>query len=547
MVKRSKFANLGAAVASVKPAKGYDFGPSRTKKTETTTTTTTREGGNADSSLLPSDKTLAATRNTDRLYTVKETLNCTMEEGCVPCAYKIGCFDVALDKEFVRATPNQRPEQCPRSSTSLRNREEENGITETTKANNTNNNDGVMGFRRGMSILTVGDGDFSFSLGLARKLMQPPPQPNEVGSDNATFKMAQKLLQELGNNNNNNDDDDDETTKTKKKTFLVATSYESESTLRDVYPDFEETLRELDELGVHVAYNVDATRILETLSLPDQSLEKKERRLKRRFHRICWNFPCTAIGSGQDGQNTAMEENKELVRNFVENSRSVLTDQGDGELYICHKTKPPYNQWNLEDVAIEKQQKSQKTKKNDDKNDSGEKRKTPRSPPLMYFSGRIVLDRFLLPPYTPRKALDKKSFPCHDACFYIFAQKEPRTKQYGAEHKKTKKKRLFLPTIPRDDKASSKTSPSTTIVKIQPELIRLIREKHIKSTTKPGNKRKRNARHDDKTTKESSSFTKGRSNGSTKGRGSSNKGRSGSNNGRGGSNKARSGFDLQRF
>ena len=102
MVKKSKFANLGAAVASVKPAKGYDFGPSRTKKTNggsetTTTTTTTTHGGDADPSLPPSDETVVATRNTDRLYAVKETLDCTMEEGCVPCAYKIGCFDVALD------------------------------------------------------------------------------------------------------------------------------------------------------------------------------------------------------------------------------------------------------------------------------------------------------------------------------------------------------------------------------------------------------------------------------------------------------------------
>jgi hypothetical protein len=526
MVKKLRLATLGAAVSSVKPAKGYDFGPSRTKKNGSSETT--KQGGDTDPSLpsssQSSDETLLLTRNTDQLYAPKETFDCTMEDGCVPCAYKIGCFDVALDKEFVKATPNQRPEQCPRSSTSSSNRDDDE-TTETTqktddKKNNNNNNcddDGVMGFRRGMSILTVGDGDFSFSLGLARKLMQ---EKRKEGNNDETSKMelARQLLQQQQQRGNN---DDDETTT--KKTFLVATSYESESTLRTVYPDFEETLRELEELGVHVAYNVDATRILETLSLPEEkSLEKKKRR--RRFHRICWNFPCTAIGSGQDGQNTAMEDNKELVRNFVENSRSVLTDKGDGELYICHKTKPPFNQWNLEEVALEKQQKQKPQTK---KNDGGVK--TLRRP-LLYYSGRIVLDRFLLPPYTPRKALDKKSFPCHDACFYVFAQEQSA----AASTKKKKKKRLFLPTIPRNEKTNSEggdnTSSSTTLIKIEPELIRLIRRKHMK-TIKPGNKRKWNAKHD-KTTKESS--------GSTKGRGGSTKER-------GGSTKGRSSFDLQRF
>ena len=380
----------------------------------------------------PDQKVL--TRPTDRLYASQVTFNCTMNENCVPCAYKIGCFDVALDKEFTKAVPNQRPEQCPRSRAQIQN-----------ENSSSNNNDGVMGFRRGMSILTVGDGDFSFSLGLARKLMEKSDQNKSNGKEKG------------------------------KKTFLVATSYESESTLQKVYPDFDETLRELGELGVYVAYNVDATRILETLSLTGKASTKN---LERRFHRICWNFPCTAIPSGQDGQNKAMEENKNLVRNFVENSRSILTDRGDGELYVCHKTKPPYNQWNLEEVAIENQ-----------------KPQTNKSPSL-YYSGRIVLDRFLIPPYTPRKALDKKSFPCHDACFYIFSQ-EPTTDQQSTA---STKKKLFSPTIPRDENegvarstnACSNTPSYSMVIKIEPELIRLIRRNHMRKCC-PAKKRKRNS------------------------------------------------------
>jgi len=348
-------------------------------------------------------------RCSEKLYAVKETYDCAMNLGCVPCAYKIGCFDVALDKEFCKARPNQRPEQCPRSSSS---------------SNQQNRNNGVMGFRRGMSILTVGDGDFSFSLGLARAL----------------------LGQQDSQNSNNNDE-----------TVLVATSYESEATLRKVYPDFERTLCELQKLGVHVAYNVDATRILETLPTAIKS---------PRFHRICWNFPCTAIGGGQDGQNKAMEDNKELVRNFVESSKNVL--RTGGELYVCHKTKPPYNQWDLETVALEKQQRTT-TSNNNSNNGAAITR--------LYYSGRIVLDRFLLPPYTPRKALDKKSFPCHDACFYVFAQEATA---------KTKKKKaiVFESTIPRDDQeeiCGSIDSPATTLVKIEPKLLCRLRQKFMSS------------------------------------------------------------------
>jgi 25S rRNA (uracil2634-N3)-methyltransferase len=388
---------------------------------------------------------VTTTRSTDRLYTSHETLECAMNNGCVPCAYKIGCFDVALDKEFCKAVPNQRPEQCPRSSCRSRQYVEHNN-------SNSNDNNGVLGFRRGMSILTVGDGDFTFSLGLARKLLP---------------------------------DRDDKT-----KTFLVATSYESESTLRRVYPDFETTLCELHELGVRVAYNVDATRILETLTattLPPPNNDDKDKSenesLERRFHRICWNFPCTAIGRGQDGQNTAMEENKELVRKFVESSRSVLTDKGDGELYVCHKTKPPFNQWNLEEVALEHQTEDTGTKQ------------TVRfgRRPLLRYSGRIVLDRFLLPPYTPRKALDKKSFPCHDACFYVFAHQQREDKGSAMTTAVRQKTTIFAPTIPRNGGASENGNNNTAarLIKIEPDLIRTIRRTHLKKDIHPRKKKRK--------------------------------------------------------
>jgi 25S rRNA (uracil2634-N3)-methyltransferase len=270
-------------------------------------------------------------RDNFQLYAAPETIACARK--CVPCAYKIGLFDVALDTDFCKQVPNQRPEQCPRLVAMDKPRHNTEGPSTNT-----------MGYRPGMSVLCVGDGDFSFSLAVARILFASTPCTSR----------------------------------------LIATSYESEETLREVYPNFGETHSELCRLGVTIKYRVDATKLAETLSDGSDEADLQ-------FDRICWNFPCSAIEKGQDGQNDEMEHNKELVRAFVASAAPYT----NGEIQICHKTKPPFNQWKLEHVVAE-------------------------GSPEVRYAGRIVLDRALLPPYIPRKALDRKSFPCHDACIYIF-------------------------------------------------------------------------------------------------------------------------------
>lgn len=196
---------------------------------------------------------LVPLRDTSLLFASPSTVSCAYH--CVPCAYKVGLFDVALDKEFCNQVPNQRPEQCRRASTTM---QPDSGI--------------ILGFQQGMSILTVGDGDLSYSLALARILR--PKESNSV---------------------------------------LSATSYEDEETLRNVYPNFDRTRAELEYLGATIRYKVDATRLKETLSPC----------LKKKYHRICWNFPCTAVSKGQDGQNDEMERNKDLIRGFVSSCRYV--------------------------------------------------------------------------------------------------------------------------------------------------------------------------------------------------------------------------------
>jgi hypothetical protein len=69
-------------------------------------------------------------------------------------------------------------------------------------------------------------------------------------------------------------------------------------------------------------------------------------------------------------------------------------------LFTTTTSQPPYNQWGLEKVALE-----------------GLKANTD-----LQYHGRVILDRALWIPYVPRKALDRASFPCHDACTYIFGR-----------------------------------------------------------------------------------------------------------------------------
>jgi 25S rRNA (uracil2634-N3)-methyltransferase len=244
-----------------------------------------------------------------------------------------------------------------------------------------------------MAVLTVGDGDLTFSLALARL----------IGGR------------------------------------VVATSYESKASLIQVYPGIKQTIAELESLRVTICYQVDATKLKETMPKNLKIFE---------FDRIVWNFPCSAVTQGQDGQNEEMDKNKTLVQDFVANGRHLLKPKG--QIHLNHKTKPPFNQWNIEEVAVE-------TCQDDNDNDS----------PNVYYLGRVVLDRFLFPPYVPRKALHHKSFPSHDACTFIF----------GLD-----REGLVTDVIDFDksSKSTATSEPSvSTLVRVTPDLIRLLRSSFV--------------------------------------------------------------------
>eukprot|EP00537_Pseudo-nitzschia_pungens_P004503 CAMPEP_0172367928 /NCGR_PEP_ID=MMETSP1060-20121228/24677_1 /TAXON_ID=37318 /ORGANISM="Pseudo-nitzschia pungens, Strain cf. cingulata" /LENGTH=333 /DNA_ID=CAMNT_0013092355 /DNA_START=100 /DNA_END=1101 /DNA_ORIENTATION=+ len=219
----------------------------------------------------------AAEQNeTDRdvrdLYVDRRTLNCALNH-CRPCCYKLIIYGKGL-------LPNQRPEQCPRSRSYL-----------STKK-------GL--YDEPMRLLTIGDGDFSFSLALA-KLVGP-------------------------------------------KVKLVATSHETFETVRTTYgPAYmDEILNGLKhDYNAKVLHGVDATS--------EESLNQLG---KNAFDRIIWNFPCVRIPAGADGQNQEMEQNKELLAQFFRLAGALLKPK-TGELHITHKTKGAFAHWKLEEIGAE--------------------------------------------------------------------------------------------------------------------------------------------------------------------------------------------------
>ena len=235
-------------------------------------------------------------RDLNMLYVHKTTLDCAVNSLCIPCLYKIfpdgSAFGMTLP-------PNQRPEMCRHSSLdSIISME---GLYETSRAQ-------ILPRR----VLTIGDGDFSFSLALAQSIH---------------FDR------------------------------LVATSYESNESVLSVYKNAEQNIRKLREIGGEVMHDVDGKNIQESLCGVEY---------ENSFDFIIWNFPCIRIMGGADAQAADIEENKDLVKCFFSSAKRFLRQPPSssmctadtqlsfcGEIHITHKTFEPFCWWNIVNLAAE--------------------------------------------------------------------------------------------------------------------------------------------------------------------------------------------------
>ncbi|KAG1699584.1 hypothetical protein DVH05_012994 [Phytophthora capsici] len=263
-------------------------------------------------------------RDLHLLHVHQDTLRCALTR-CIACCYKI----VLHNRPGL--LPNVRPEMCLRLSKS------DDKKSETDDSHRI----GLYDAKQVKSILTVGDGNFSYSLALARAL----------GPDSGVQ--------------------------------LVTTSHESKETVLETYPDGEKILEELNAMPqVTVKHEVDATDAEQMKSLG-------------KFDRVIWNFPCVRAPRGEDGQNQEMEINKKLLNDFFAHVAEILTPVG--EVHVTHKTKKPFGQWGIENIAIANKLRHQQS---------------------------VVFDRCLYPGYSNKKVLSKGSFPIWDSLTFIFVPED---------------------------------------------------------------------------------------------------------------------------
>ncbi|KAK1350627.1 hypothetical protein POM88_054662 [Heracleum sosnowskyi] len=139
-------------------------------------------------------------------------------------------------------------------------------------------------------ILLVGEGDYSFSLCLAK-----------------AFRSARNI---------------------------VASSLDSRRDLGKKYSDAVENVRQLEEMGGLVLSGLDATQMRDHYFLTTQ-----------RFDCIVYNFPHVGFRF-PEGNGCQIKMNKELVKGFLRNAKTLLK-KDTGEIHVSHKNGDPYDKWDL--------------------------------------------------------------------------------------------------------------------------------------------------------------------------------------------------------
>ncbi|KAJ3360398.1 hypothetical protein GGF32_008458 [Allomyces javanicus] len=151
----------------------------------------------------------------------------------------------------------------------------------------------VIPFTAEDTILLVGEGNFSFSLGLASV---------------------------LGTGEN-----------------IVATAFDSEEVVKQKYPDAEGIIDDLVEsFNATVMYDVDAT-----------ALDKAAALKGRTFSKIVFNFP--HVGLGIKDQDRNIRANQALILKFLQSSMALSTLKT--EIVLTTKTGGPYDLWDVKRLA----------------------------------------------------------------------------------------------------------------------------------------------------------------------------------------------------
>ena len=331
------------------------------------------------------------------IFAFKEQLSCSnfvLNKKCEACVRKVEkmrrecCSDGEDDVKKSGSSSKivlKRPEECERFKRYHHHQEEE----EEEEQNARNEKQSVVGlYAKGDRILTVGDGDLTFSLSLAKRL---------------------------------------------KKVKLIATTHETRASLEKAYGKdaIKATLDELAVCGedVLVLHGVDAAKLKESLmdaaavaaSNKRDVLERVEKCIDEGFDKIVWNFPCVSreedtgeakdgAREGADGRNPAdVELNRNLTLTFIANAAVMLRKKkskkkrGAGEVHVTHKVGMHPSSWNVPELKTTTTTSSSSR---------------PRG--VIRAIASVFFDRMVYLPYKPRKALVAKSFSIADAKTFIF-------------------------------------------------------------------------------------------------------------------------------
>ena len=169
-----------------------------------------------------------------------------------------------------------------------------------------------------MRILTVGDGDLTFSLSISEWFWHL----KEAAEGKKKRKKQVPPLK------------------------LVATSYDSLEELQSMYqPCFDHTHKCLLRNGSEIHCNVDATQLIKDKERLDGKDEK--------FDRIIWNFPHGGFPEGEEDHHgpgfewtdSFLKRHSSLVRAFIEESKQFL--RPDGMVIITNKSIEPFSLWDI--------------------------------------------------------------------------------------------------------------------------------------------------------------------------------------------------------
>lgn len=183
-------------------------------------------------------------------------------------------------------------------------------------------------YQRHEKILLVGEGNFSFTLALAKRLSSEICKENE--SNEEFFDDEELLLMEEA---------DRDATPTAPRLSLTATTLDSQDITFTKYPDASSICNELQtNHDIQPYFNIDATRLATYPRI----------RSRAPFDRILFQFP--HVGLGIQDQDRNIRANQQLILDFFQSAKDWLHPTR-GQIHVTLKEGMPYTAWNIRALA----------------------------------------------------------------------------------------------------------------------------------------------------------------------------------------------------